>query len=126
MASFVALILLAGLMATVVPFVPHANFSGAVWCFIYLIWAIFGAFVWHHPRAPSCPRRWLNVAILSLVAAPLWYGFALLAAKVFFRGDEPALSEGIDLIVTLIICPGLTFVAIAGAVREVVLQRSKA
>lgn len=122
-ANAAGLSVLALLVAALAPFVPTAVLPAPLWMFIYALWSGCGLFVWQAPRAPAAPRKWLYLAGFSLLAAPFWYVFATLAGRLFFGSNEPALSNGFDLVVTCLLAPGFTFVAVAGSARALVSSR---
>ena len=123
MADFFGLTVLAALVALMSLYVPSSEVPGVLWVFIYMIWAAFAYFIWHHRRAPERAARWLILAALSVIGAALWFGMATLAAHLSFGSNEPGLSKVFDMTVTLIIAPGLTFIALAGWVRALVVMR---
>lgn len=117
MADVIALTVLAALVTVMSLFVPSSEVPGVLWVFIYVIWAACAYFIWHHRKAPESATRWLLLAILSVVGASLWFGMAALIAHLSFGSNEPGLSKTFDILVTLIIAPGLTFIALTGWVR---------
>lgn len=121
MADTIGLAILAVLVGLGAFFVPNAKVPLWMWAFIYVIWLLCALFIWHHPRAPERPRTWLVVAVGTVIGAPIWYGFAALAALVFYSGSEPGLSKTFDLIMTLMLAPGLTCIALTGWVRASML-----
>jgi len=96
--------------------VVRQNMDGVGWLLICVVGVPCAEFVWRHEKAPKTPRKWFVLALISLVGAPLFYGFSRLAAVVFFR-TEPEASRFFDIILTVMIAPGLTFISVAGAVR---------
>jgi hypothetical protein len=89
--------------------------------FFFLISAIGALYVWHHPKAPETPAMWLRLALYSVVAAVLWFGLTRLGAHFMFI-DEPPASRAFDLVVTVIIAPGLTITSAVGWIRALALQ----
>ncbi|MFJ2986827.1 hypothetical protein ACIPF8_03095 [Collimonas sp. NPDC087041] len=123
MANIIGLVILAALMTLMSLYVPGSEVPGVFWVFIYVIWAAFAYFIWHHRKAPESATRWLILAALSVIGAALWFGIATLIAHLSFGGNEPGLSKIFDVTVALIIAPGLTFIALAGWVRALVVIR---
>ncbi|NVD70513.1 hypothetical protein HUX88_08065 [Duganella sp. BJB1802] len=118
-ADTIGLLVLAALMLLASIFVPDSQIPGIAWLLIYPVGAAFSLFIWHHPKAPKDPSKWLLAAACSLVAAPLWLGIAMFGARIMFA-DEPGGSKAFDLLVALIIAPGFTIVAIVGWIRAFV------
>jgi hypothetical protein len=119
MADVVGLLILAAFMLLASFFVPSSQMPGIAWVLVYPVGAALSIFIWHHPKAPTVPKKWLLAALCSVIAAPLWLGFATLGASIMFA-DEPAGSKAFDLVVALIIAPGFTIVAIIGWIRALV------
>jgi apolipoprotein N-acyltransferase len=121
-ADALGFIVLAALMFVVAAFPAiGASLSVIESLFIFGITALCAAFVWRHEKAPKTTGRWLMLALITLVGAPLFYGFSRLVAVAFFR-TEPEASRFFDIILTVIIAPGLTFISLAGAVRSLLLS----
>lgn len=120
-ADAAGLLVLAVIMLIVSFFVSDSQMPGIAWPFIYSMEAVTALFVWHHHKAPKPPTKWLLLALYSVVAAALWFGLATLGARLTFV-DEPTASKAFDLMVTVVIAPGLTVVAVIGWIRTLVLQ----
>jgi tryptophan-rich sensory protein len=125
MGDIIGLIALAGLIGLVSLFVPASAVPPVMWVFIYLVWMMGALFIWHHRNAPEKPQTWLVLALCSGVAASIWSGIANLAASVAVGAHEPGLSKVFDLIVTSIFSPGLTFIAVTGWIRALMVARLK-
>lgn len=123
MADAIGLAVLAVLVSLVSLFVPSVEVPEVLWAFIYVMWAACALFVWRHQKAPERATRWLLLAVASVIGAPIWYGVAVLVARLAFGSNEPELSKTFDILVTLIMAPGLTFIAITGWVRALVRAR---
>jgi hypothetical protein len=122
-ADALGFLVLAGLFFVISAFpVVRQNMDGVGWLLTYVIGVACAAFVWHHEKAPKTPRKWLMLALISLVGALLFYGFSRLAAVVFFS-TEPEASRFFDIGLTVLIAPGLTFISIAGAARAAFKSR---
>jgi hypothetical protein len=117
----IGLFLLLIFFLTISFFAPKLRLSGIEWPFFFLISAIGALYVWHHPKAPETPAMWLRLALYSVVAAVLWFGLTRLGAHFMFI-DEPPASRAFDLVVTVIIAPGLTITSAVGWIRALALQ----
>ncbi len=115
-ADAVGLFALMVLVVILQTFVSPANIATPLWIPIYLVWAVCAIFVWHKPAAVW--RRWGLIGTLSMGGAVLWYVVTRGIAHMVFAIDESDLSKAIDIAVALILSPGITFIAIAGYVRE--------
>lgn len=111
----VGLIALMAMIAAMSFFVPPSEVPGPLWIAIYLAWAAGALFVWHKVEAGW--KRWPLTVVCSIGGAALWYAATRAIAHVTFGDGEPELSKTFDLIVALILSPGLTFIAIVGWVR---------
>jgi hypothetical protein len=125
MADLAGLFILAAVVVIAALVVPVSQVAVGIWVMVYAMAAVTSLFVWRHPKSPHAPKKWLLLAIYSLAAAPLFYGLAVIAARIFFLGNEPSGSKGFDIFLTLMIAPGLTIVSLIGAVRAVFLARKK-
>ena len=118
----VALALLFGAMAVLAP----AGFATpAAWVFAVVATASGAAYLWHHPRGPATPWRWLWLAFQSTLLAALFYGAneALDLLRPPGRRNLPyATVFGLEL--WTLFCPLLTAVALAGGVRAAWLARA--
>jgi hypothetical protein len=54
---------------------------------------------------------------LSVVAALAWRGLSHVAGELWLSGRIPSLSVAFDEMVALILAPGMTFIALAGAIK---------
>lgn len=96
--------------------VVRQNVEGVGWLLMILFGVPCAEFVWRHEKAPKTPRKWFLLALISLAAAPSFYGGCSLIARGFFHA-EPAASRDFDIVLTLMIAPGLTFISVAGGIR---------
>lgn len=87
--------------------------------FIWMIWVVVGIFIWRHPNAPSTARGWIYLTFFSIVVGASWYGYALSLGHIVFSAHTLETSNFIDLMIAFLLSPGLTFIAVAGAIRAV-------
>lgn len=111
---------------TLFVFWPIANVPPLIFAFVYVALAATGMFFWHHKNSPETPLKWL-----------LWAGGSVLAGAVFFAIDilighfsypDLALLEAgtkaggmFGFLATLVICPGGTFICMAGWARSLIV-----
>jgi hypothetical protein len=124
MGDMIGLIALAGLIGLASVFMPASAVPLVMWVLIYLVWMMGALFIWYHRKAPDRPQTWFVLSLCSVVGVPIGHGIATLAALPFGASD-PALAKTFDLIITLMFSPGLTFIAVAGWVRALALERMK-
>lgn len=123
MIDVIGLFFLAVLVGLSSIFVPDAMLPKILWIFVYALLSVASLFAWHHPKAPKKPISWFYFALFTVIGAPAWFGLATLGSAIFFPGTEPALSKIVDLLVTVLICPVGTIVALLGSVRCVIVAR---
>lgn len=99
-------------------FVPSSKVSGVLWIAIYLGWAATALFVWY--KMDAYRNKWLSIVGLSVGGAALWCAATRAISYLSFGAGEPALSKVFDLVIVLMMSPGLTFIALAGWVRELI------
>ncbi|QNP49123.1 hypothetical protein [Diaphorobacter aerolatus] len=92
-----------------------------LWIFIYFIWVSCALFIWHHKKSPKRSIQWLELTAYSIAAAGLWFCFARLISHVTGSFDQ-GLSLFIDIGISLLITPGITFIALTGWVRSLFLK----
>lgn len=119
MANLVGFVVLTVLTSIFLYLLPESVIAHELTIFVFLFWSIFAWYVWNDRRAPETPKKWFFIAFCTLVAAPLFYGFAIIVAAIAFGGNEPTSSAKIDLFLAMTIAPGFTFIAIAGGMRAI-------
>ncbi|WP_334052771.1 hypothetical protein [Burkholderia cepacia] len=103
-------------------FVSASQISRPLWVPIYVAWAASAIFVWRKVEAETKP--WLMTGLCSIGGAVLWFAVTRTVSHWIFGATESELSKVFDVLVALILSPGLTFVAIAGWVRAVIRRKS--
>lgn len=104
----------------------------------YAIWAlslglpllaICGLFAWHNELWPTDPKGALRVALISIPVSGVSFVLDALIGNAFY----PTLpfryaiwQRGSPIVLTVAICPGVTFVALAGLVRALLVNRYNA
>ena len=114
----IGLFVLMMLVAILAAFVSASEIPRLLWIPIYAAWAVGAIFVWR--KVESEKNRWLLIGLSSIGGAVLWYAATRAISRLIFGGAESELSKVIDLLIALILSPGLTFVAIAGWARAFV------
>ncbi|WP_155640918.1 hypothetical protein [Burkholderia pseudomultivorans] len=112
------LLVLMILVAILSIFISASEISRPLWVPIYAAWAASAIFIWRKVEPGTKP--WLMIGLCSIGGALLWYVVTRTASHWIFGATESELSKVFDLLVALILSPGLTFVAIAGWVRAVI------
>lgn len=110
------LVLATLMLATSALAVVRQNMDGVSWLLICVFCVPCAEFIWRHKKAPKTPGKWFVLALISLAGALFFYGGSRLIALAFFNA-EPDASRVFDIILTLMIAPGLTFICVAGGIR---------
>jgi hypothetical protein len=121
LADAIGLLTLMLMVVILAAFVSPSIVPTPLWIPIYLAWAVGALFAWY--KLEIVRQNWSLAVASSVGVAILWYGASRGIAYMTFRSGEPGLSKVFDVIVTLILSPGLTFVAIAGYVRDLVHRK---
>lgn len=101
--------------------VELSKVPGPLWIAIYFGWAATALFVWY--KMDSYKNNWLTIAGFSIGGAVLWYAVTRMASHFVFGAGESTLSKIFDLAIALMMAPGLTFIALAGWVRQLIQQK---
>lgn len=117
----IGLMIMMPMIAIIAAFISPDNIPRPLWIAIYLAWAASAIFVWHKYIVKW--ERWPLVAAYSIGGAIIWYGATRFISYLIFGNEEPELSKIFDLVVALIISPGLTFIAIAGWIRGLIQKK---
>lgn len=117
----IGLFILMILVAVLATFIPASEIPRIFWVPIYAVWAVGAIFVWRMIEAVN--HRWILSILSSIGGALLWYVTTRAISHLTFGSEEPALSKVIDVLIALIISPGITFIAIAGWVRSLVQRK---
>lgn len=117
----IGLLVLMILVAILSTFVSASEISRPLSVPIYAAWAASAIFAWRkvEPEAKS----WLRIGLCSIGGALLWYAVTRTASHRIFGATESELSKVFDLLIALILSPGLTFVAITGWVRALIRRK---
>lgn len=124
--DLIGLALLAGLTALPLLFVGDLQASAVVWLVGYLALASLGLFAWASERWPAQPSAALKLAAAAAAAGVAV--FAVAAAVAMWRWPDlgfvdAGLKTGPALALAFALCPCLTCIALAGAVRNVFMRR---
>lgn len=113
------------LVAIAAMFVSESILPKILWLFLFIMISIIGLWLWTAKQSPKTPVGWLFAAVVSIVVAAVWYGFSRILSVILFSGHAQSLSENVDLSILIMICPGLTGIAVAGWVRALVLRSAR-
>jgi hypothetical protein len=117
----IALAVLTVMIAIVAAFVPPFKVPKPLWIGIYFAWAAGALFFWY--KVEICRKRWFLIAASSVGGAVFWYLTTRAISRFIFGDGESEPSKAFDIIVALIISPGLTLIAIAGGLRESIQRK---
>ena len=121
---------LAGLFSLLLLCVPTYIFaqrygvSLGLWVLVCVLWVARALFVWAKLKGSTSAKQWLLFVGYSVGGGLGWYLFARAVAHITFS-NEPQLSWLIDTVISLVIAPGLTFIFLAGWVRQMVSDRQE-
>jgi tryptophan-rich sensory protein len=122
MANLIGLLVLADFMIIPVFTVPATSANPMLWGFIYIAGAISAFYFWNHKSNPVTPTGWIRLAIGTGILGTLLFTIDIVIG--YFQYPElPLLIAGTKaggaagFIITLAVCPGMTAIAISGAVR---------
>jgi tryptophan-rich sensory protein len=112
----IGLVALMAMVAIMSAFIPPSKVPGPLWVAIYFAWAASALYVWH--KVEGRWKRWPLIVVASMGGAVLWYVVTRAISRLVFGDGESELSKVFDLVVVLIMSPGITFIALAGWVRQ--------
>lgn len=104
------------LVSTLSRFCPQERISAGMWIAIYLVWAWCAIFIWK--KADSTKYSSAHLCLLSIFFGIFWYILSRSFAYLVFGENEPESSKIYDLLIFLMITPGLTFIFFAGWIRN--------
>jgi hypothetical protein len=121
------LAVLLGLFAlSVLLFLPIEASSWIIISFLFVAASAISVFFWHNERSLDTPKGWLQLALFSVPIGAIFLGIDILLGR-FWYPDMPLLQVTtkvgglFGIVVTLAVCPGLTFIALAGSARTLFL-----
>lgn len=130
MADFFGIVALACILAIIRLAVIFWNISYLAMLVIFSVFAIAALFLWHSERWPITINECLKLAAVTTAIGAGFFVIDLVLGSMF-HPDLPPLEAAthaggmFGFYFTLMICPGITVVALAGAVRALAAKRSK-
>jgi hypothetical protein len=101
---------------------PALQLPSWAWAVVYVVLAPVSWHVWQSEKWPVEPEEWIALAVVSVFVGGLFFGADVLIGSS--HGDYRSLTDAaahsggpFGIFATLVICPGLTMCAVAGAVR---------
>ena len=122
MAELIGLGVLACLLATVRLTAGPLGMPHLTWLLIYLGLATVAEYLWHSERWPKSFKECLTVSGVSILVGAVFFAIDVFVGGVH-HPELPWLKAGTQaggpfgFYLTLLVCPGLTMVALAGAFR---------
>ena len=126
-AACATLAALCGLSVAVHPGVAAVERDPLGYIAIYVVFALMGLLIWRQAHAGQGEPRWQYFAISS-VGVGIVFFICNIAIGHFESPHLPLLTAAVQLrgafgiATTLIICPGVTFIALCGWVRSLLLR----
>lgn len=138
MADLIGLAALAVLTLILRLVVGAEDISNLFWCLIYVLLAMVALYVWHerllNPRPesswPESSKDYLNFALVSIGIGAISFAADMLVGSMY-HPDLSLIRAGthaggpFGFIVTIFFCPAMTFVMLAGALRQLYLERNE-
>jgi hypothetical protein len=138
MADLIGLAALAVLTFILRLLVGAQDISNFFWCIIYFLLVMAGLFVWHQrsfspqPESswPESSGDYLNFALASVGIGAISFAADILIGSMN-HPDLSLIQAGthaggpFGFIITLFICPAMTFVMLAGALRQFYVERKE-
>ncbi len=121
LAYLMGLLTIAAFLA--IPFtpVPTSQATAPMWIVPYLLVSTIALYMWHNLGDLTSVKDWFMVAAGSCLLGAVFFGVDVLMGHSHYP-DLPLLEAGtkagISFLATLIVCPVLTVIALAGAVRS--------
>ena len=126
-AACATLATLCGLSVTIYPGVAAVERDPLGYIAIYVVFALMGLLIWRQAHAGKGEPRWQFFAIGS-VGLGIVFFICDIAIGRFVSPELPFLTAAVQLrgafgiATTLIVCPGVTFIALSGWVRSLLLR----
>ena len=100
-----------------------SHISTLLFFFVYLALSGVAIYVWHNKSSPRHPKQWAWWTLGSVATGALLFTADMVIGN-FMYPNLPLLKAGtkvggpLGFLATLAVCPGVTFVALAGLVRS--------
>jgi hypothetical protein len=126
-AACATLAALCGLIIAVYPGAAAVEHDPLRYIAIYVVFALMGLLIWRQAQAGQGEPRWQFLAISS-VGVGIVFFICNITIGHFVTPELPLLTAAVELrgafgiATTLIICPGVTFIALCGWVRSLLLR----
>jgi hypothetical protein len=128
-ADLLGLLVLAGLTLVAWQVASQAGIPASIWIAAYLVLVVGSLSMWHGPKSDELHFEPKTLLIASLVFGSIFF----VADVIFAHSIGPALEFGkqpdartvsLGSPLTLLVCPGLSFVAFASAARNKLASRA--
>ena len=137
MADLIGLAALAILTLVLRLAVGAEDISNFFWFFIYFLLAMVALYIWHEKSLntrrdspwPESSTDYLQFALASIGIGALSFAADMLIGSMY-HSDLSLIRAGtraggsFGFVITLFICPAMTFVMVAGALRQFYLERN--
>jgi len=128
-ADLLGLLVLAGLTLVAWQVASQAGIPASIWIAAYLVLVVGSLSMWHGPKSDELHFEPKTLLIASLVFGSIFF----VADVIFAHFDWPGVgvweaarraNSFFGLPLTLLVCPGLSFVAFASAARNKLASRA--
>jgi hypothetical protein len=130
MADVVGLLVLAVETAIVVVVFSYRSNPVITFVIAFLVLAVTALYLWRSEKSPRAAKGWIFFALGSIVVGTLFFAVDIWSGHSA-HPNLPLIDAGLHndgfwgFGWTLIVCPGLTMIAIAGAARTLYLNVQK-
>ncbi len=130
MADVVGLLILAVETAIIVAAFCYRSNPVITFVIAFLVLAVTGLYSWRKEKSPTTAKGWILFALGSIVVGALFFAVDIWVGHSAYP-NLPLVDAGLHNYGflgfgwTLIVCPGLTMIAIAGAARSLYLNVQK-
>jgi hypothetical protein len=134
LANFISLLLLAAEVTLVLALPVSRGISWPVGILIYVVLACAALYVWHNNKFyDTTPSGWLIFAAVSIPGAAISFAIDVLVGSSVMHGPAHSFLEAAEhagspfgFLMTILICPCFTMLAVAGSIRALILSNDLA
>ncbi len=104
-----------------------SEFPGRILLSLFLILALVALMYWHLKDSSESVAAWRKPIRDSIILGVLFYAIDFVLGLVFRQPNSPPILGGpFGIVFTVLVCPGSTIVCVAGLVRAVYVNKTRA
>jgi len=93
---------------------------------LFLILALVALMYWHSKESSENVATWAKLTRGSIILGILFYAADLVLGHTFRQPNSPPILGGpLGIVLTVLVCPGLTIVCVAGLARALYINRTR-